>query len=75
MAVTARSASKEMMIFFIIFKMFSCLNIVCFVCFLILHYKKKAALTEVRNRQMKGGVVPPGIEPGTQGFSVLCSTN
>ena len=21
------------------------------------------------------GVVPPGIEPGTQGFSVLCSTN
>ena len=20
-------------------------------------------------------VVPPGIEPGTQGFSVLCSTN
>ena len=24
---------------------------------------------------MKGGVVPPGIEPGTQGFSVLCSTN
>ena len=22
-----------------------------------------------------GGEVPPGIEPGTQGFSVLCSTN
>lgn len=30
--------------------------------------------------EMKSGfcllrVVPPGIEPGTQGFSVLCSTN
>ena len=25
--------------------------------------------------QMKGGVVPPGIEPGTHGFSVRCSTN
>ena len=25
---------------------------------------------------MKGGkVVPPGIEPGTHGFSVRCSTN
>ena len=28
-----------------------------------------------RTGLMKGGVVPPGIEPGTQGFSVLCSTN
>ena len=28
-----------------------------------------------RTALMKGGVVPPGIEPGTQGFSVLCSTN
>ncbi len=25
--------------------------------------------------QFKSQVVPPGIEPGTQGFSVLCSTN
>ncbi len=25
--------------------------------------------------QLSDFVVPPGIEPGTQGFSVLCSTN
>ena len=24
---------------------------------------------------LRFSVVPPGIEPGTQGFSVLCSTN
>ena len=35
--------------------------------------KKKRPQT--RTALMKGGVVPPGIEPGTQGFSVLCSTN
>ena len=29
--------------------------------------------TEVEGFNFK--VVPPGIEPGTQGFSVLCSTN
>ena len=37
-------------------------------------YKRKT-LTLKRTGLMKGGVVPPGIEPGTQGFSVLCSTN
>ena len=35
--------------------------------------KKRKPLA--RTSLMKGGVVPPGIEPGTQGFSVLCSTN
>ena len=29
--------------------------------------------TDVRGFNFQ--VVPPGIEPGTQGFSVLCSTN
>ena len=30
----------------------------------------------VKNQDFKVlKVVPPGIEPGTQGFSVLCSTN
>ena len=33
--------------------------------------KKPNFITEVRLFE----VVPPGIEPGTQGFSVLCSTN
>ena len=28
-----------------------------------------------RNLNCFSVVVPPGIEPGTQGFSVLCSTN
>ncbi len=36
-------------------------------------HKKTLLLTQTG--LMKGGVVPPGIEPGTQGFSVLCSTN
>ena len=36
-------------------------------------YEKERPL--MRTALMKGGVVPPGIEPGTQGFSVLCSTN
>ncbi len=37
---------------------------------------KNPALTEVfTGFIMKGGVVPPGIEPGTHGFSVRCSTN
>ena len=35
----------------------------------------KKALLLAQTGPMKGGVVPPGIEPGTQGFSVLCSTN
>jgi hypothetical protein len=34
--------------------------------------KKK---TSARGRGSFFKVVPPGIEPGTQGFSVLCSTN
>ena len=29
----------------------------------------------VKNIYIFSLVVPPGIEPGTQGFSVLCSTN
>ncbi len=30
----------------------------------------------LKTKSLKGlKVVPPGIEPGTQGFSVLCSTN
>ena len=33
--------------------------------------KKPNFIAEVRLFE----VVPPGIEPGTQGFSVLCSTN
>ena len=40
--------------------------------------QKKKPLQEKSLRQgliMKGGVVPPGIEPGTHGFSVRCSTN
>ena len=36
---------------------------------------KKPLLSVENCGVMKGGVVPPGIEPGTQGFSVLCSTN
>ena len=36
---------------------------------------KKKERPLARTALMKGGVVPPGIEPGTQGFSVLCSTN
>ena len=39
-------------------------------------YKKKSRSDLSLSRdQMKGGVVPPGIEPGTHGFSVRCSTN
>ena len=37
----------------------------------IITSKKPNSITEVRLFE----VVPPGIEPGTQGFSVLCSTN
>ena len=37
----------------------------------IITNKKPNLITEVRLFE----VVPPGIEPGTQGFSVLCSTN
>ena len=37
----------------------------------IITSKKPNLITEVRLFE----VVPPGIEPGTQGFSVLCSTN
>ena len=33
--------------------------------------KKPNFISEIRLFE----VVPPGIEPGTQGFSVLCSTN
>ena len=33
----------------------------------------KKRVTRLRVTLLK--VVPPGIEPGTQGFSVLCSTN
>ena len=33
------------------------------------------AAPDVYKRQLVFCVVPPGIEPGTQGFSVLCSTN
>ena len=35
--------------------------------------EKQKKLTLVRKSAFC--VVPPGIEPGTQGFSVLCSTN
>ena len=37
----------------------------------IITNKKPNFIAEVRLFE----VVPPGIEPGTQGFSVLCSTN
>ena len=37
----------------------------------IITSKKPNFIAEVRLFE----VVPPGIEPGTQGFSVLCSTN
>ena len=36
--------------------------------------KQKTQLTDCQLRFIFL-VVPPGIEPGTQGFSVLCSTN
>ena len=36
----------------------------------VLFFKKSPVKTGLFS-----GVVPPGIEPGTQGFSVLCSTN
>ena len=41
------------------------------------YYKKghKKRLNPVTKIQSHKEVVPPGIEPGTQGFSVLCSTN
>jgi len=34
---------------------------------------QKIKIPNISNRD--GWVVPPGLEPGTQGFSVLCSTN
>ena len=37
-------------------------------------YKKKQRTTPYQRNSLLY-VVPPGIEPGTQGFSVLCSTN
>ena len=37
----------------------------------IITSKKPNFISEIRLFE----VVPPGIEPGTQGFSVLCSTN
>ena len=39
---------------------------------------KKLITKPVKKTLLKNSkvfVVPPGIEPGTQGFSVLCSTN
>jgi hypothetical protein len=36
---------------------------------------KNTKKTSDINRRFFIKVVPPGIEPGTQGFSVLCSTN
>ena len=35
----------------------------------------KKRVTDSMNQRLFFEVVPPGIEPGTQGFSVLCSTN
>ena len=37
--------------------------------------KKSVATCSVTTLYTESIVVPPGIEPGTQGFSVLCSTN
>ena len=34
-----------------------------------------AKILELKTVSRINAVVPPGIEPGTQGFSVLCSTN
>ena len=36
------------------------------------HKKRLNPVTKIQSHKE---VVPPGIEPGTQGFSVLCSTN
>ena len=38
-----------------------------------LEYKKRGQFST--KLKLSSLVVPPGIEPGTQGFSVLCSTN
>ena len=38
-------------------------------------YKKKKAVKQSLYEMDSALVVLPGIEPGTQGFSVLCSTN
>ena len=38
-------------------------------------YKMKIKEKRVTFVTLSFPVVPPGIEPGTQGFSVLCSTN
>ena len=52
----------------------------CFISVLLILYIDK--ILEIRRITKKRvtfvtlfTVVPPGIEPGTQGFSVLCSTN
>ena len=50
-------------------------NSISAVCMLLNGIYEKKTLPLARTGLMKGGVVPPGIEPGTQGFSVLCSTN
>ncbi len=36
---------------------------------------KSAVILSITTLYVFFFVVPPGIEPGTQGFSVLCSTN
>ena len=41
----------------------------------IYRHKKTRSWPKPLTGLMKGGVVPPGIEPGTHGFSVRCSTN
>ena len=39
------------------------------------HRKRHKKSSYFRVQLLDFQVVPPGIEPGTQGFSVLCSTN
>ncbi len=49
-----------------------------FLCIYIVVWKKhglKAQKKQLLVVTADFEVVPPGIEPGTQGFSVLCSTN
>ena len=45
------------------------------ILFRILKEKSRYSHMTFAGFIMKGGVVPPGIEPGTHGFSVRCSTN
>ena len=42
----------------------------CKTCWIWKNKERQTCLSDALSR-----VVPPGIEPGTQGFSVLCSTN